>query len=108
MRCRPAAGWAATTSPPVGTSLPGVHGLSACGGLDAYLVARGESAVSPHPRARAEGALRLFLTRVFEDSTDFALSTERLAKAYEELEGVVMEGRALAEVVAPLLGLSIE
>ena len=71
--------------------LPAVHALSACGGLDAYLVARGESRVPADPRARAEEALRHFLTQVFEDCSDFELSGERLARAYEELESVVME-----------------
>jgi hypothetical protein len=87
--------------------LPAVHALSACGGLDAYLVACGEARVPAHPRARAEETLRHFLTRVFEDCTDFALSPDRLARAYEELEAMVMDGRALAEVVAPLLGLAL-
>jgi hypothetical protein len=87
--------------------LPAVHALAACGGLDAYLVARGESQFPAQPRARAEEALRHFLTRVFEDSGDFELSAERLARAYEELEGLVMEGRALTEVVAPVMGLAL-
>jgi hypothetical protein len=89
------------------TFLPAVHGLAACGGLDAYLVARGDARVPAAPRDRAEEALRHFLTRVFEECGDFALSPERLARAYEELESVVMEGRALAEVVAPVLGLAL-
>jgi hypothetical protein len=89
------------------TFLPAVHALAVCGGLDAYLVARGESQFAAQPRARAEAALRHFLTRVFEDAGDFALSQERLARAYEELEGLVMEGRALTEVVAPVLGLAL-
>ncbi|QEC47680.1 hypothetical protein FSW04_08900 [Baekduia soli] len=87
--------------------LPAVHALAACGGLDAYLVACGESRVPGADRARAEYALRLFLTRVFEDSGDFELSPERLARAYEDLESAVMDGRALTEVVAPLLGLAL-
>ena len=87
--------------------LPAVHGLAACGGLDAYLVARGEASVPQQPRARAEDALRHFLTRCFEDCTDFELAPDRLARAYEELEGMVMEGRALTEVVAPIMGLAL-
>jgi hypothetical protein len=86
---------------------PAVHALAACGGLDAYLVARGESQFPAQPRARAEHALRHFLTRTFEEASDFALSTERLARAYEELEGLVMDGRALTEVVAPIMGLAL-
>jgi len=86
---------------------PAVHALAACGGLDAYLVARGESQFPAQPRARAEEALRHFLTRTFEDSGDFELSPDRLARAYEELEGLVMDGRALTEVVAPIMGLAL-
>jgi hypothetical protein len=89
------------------TYLPAVHALAACGGLDAYLVARGESQVPAQPRARAEEALRHFLTRVFEECSDFAVQPDRLARAYEELEGLVMEGRALTEVVAPIMGLAL-
>jgi hypothetical protein len=88
--------------------LPAVHALAACGGLDAYLVSRGESSVPAQPRARAEEALRHFLTRTFEDTSDFELSPERLARAYEELESLVMEGRALTEVVAPIMGLALQ
>jgi hypothetical protein len=87
--------------------LPAVHALAACGGLDAYLVARGEAQVPAHPRGRAEEALRHFLARVFEDCGEFELSPERLGRAYEELEALVMEGRALTEVVAPIMGLAI-
>ena len=87
--------------------LPAVHALAACGGLDAYLVACGESRIPGDSRARSERALRHFLTHVFEDSGDFELSGERLARAYEELESAVMDGRALTEVVAPLLGLAL-
>ena len=43
--------------------LPAVHALAGCGGLDAYLVARGEAQFPAQPRARAEHALRHFLTR---------------------------------------------
>jgi hypothetical protein len=87
--------------------VPAVHALAACGGLDAYLVARGEAKLPAHPRARAEEALRHFLARVFEDTTDFELGPERLARAYDELESLVMDGRALTEVVAPLMGLAL-
>jgi hypothetical protein len=86
---------------------PAVHALAACGGLDSYLVARGESTFPAQPRARAEAALRHFLTRVFEEQTDFELTPERMARAYEELESIVMEGRALTEVVAPIIGLAL-
>ncbi len=68
---------------------------------------RAAVAVPAQPRARAEHALRHFLTRTFEEASDFALSAERLARAYEELEGLVVDGRALTEVVAPIMGLAL-
>jgi hypothetical protein len=88
------------------THLPAVGALSVCGGLDTYLQGRGE----PAPRdlrERAEAALRVFLTRVFEDSTDFELSHDRLARAYDELETSLYDGRAETTVIAPLLGLVV-
>jgi hypothetical protein len=89
------------------TYLPAVHALAACTGVDAYLVACGDANVPGDARSRAEEALRHFLARLFADSTDFVLVPERLAAAYGELEDAVMEGRALTEVVAPLLGLAL-
>ncbi len=91
------------------TYLPAVHALGQCGGLDAYLdahVARG--GVPMAPRERAELALRAFLGRVFDQSTDFVLEPERLERAYAELEAVVTEGRAETVVVAPVLGLELD
>lgn len=89
------------------TYLPAVHALAACTGLDAYLVACGDTKVPPDARSRAEEALRHFLARLFADSTDFVLVPERLAVAYAELEEAVMDGRALTEVVVPVLGLAL-
>ena len=62
--------------------LPAVHALSGLGRLGDYLESRGERGYPAEPRARAEFALRVFLSRVFEESTDFALSPERLERAY--------------------------
>jgi hypothetical protein len=53
--------------------LPAVHALSGLGRLGDYLESRGERGYPAEPRARAEFALRVFLSRVFEDSTDSAL-----------------------------------
>ena len=73
--------------------LPAVHALSGLSGLDRYLDARGERGYPVETRSRAEFALRVFLSRVFEESTDFALSDERLDRAYGELEAALYEGR---------------
>lgn len=86
--------------------LPALHALGACAGLPAYLRARNRTAVGGG--AGAVEGLREFLTTVFRDSADFVLTDERFDAAYAELEQVVMEGRVLTEVVAPLLGLRVE
>jgi hypothetical protein len=90
--------------------LPAVHALSATGGLDTYIAARsGEDDERPPPgaRARAEVALRLFLTRVFADSTDFELETARLDRAIGEILQRTRENRELVEVVVPILGIRL-
>jgi hypothetical protein len=87
--------------------LPAVHALAGLSGLDRYLHARGERGYPVEPRARAEFALRAFLTRLFEESTDFALSAERLDRAYGEVESSLYEGRTETVVIAPLLGLDV-
>ena len=84
--------------------LPAVHALSGLGRLGEYLESRGERGYPAEPRARAEFALRVFLSRVFEESTDFALSPERLERAYAEVESALYDGRTETVVIAPLLG----
>jgi hypothetical protein len=84
--------------------LPAVHALSGLGRLGEYLESRGERGYPAEPRARAEFALRVFLSRVFEESTDFALSPERLERAYGEVESALYDGRTETVVIAPLLG----
>jgi hypothetical protein len=87
--------------------LPAVHALSGLGRLGDYLESRGERGYPAEPRARAEFALRVFLSRVFEESTDFALSPERLERAYREVESALYDGRTETVVIAPLLGVEI-
>jgi len=84
-----------------------VHALARVGGLEDYLQACGERGYPAQPRARAEFALRVFLGRVFADSTDFELTHERLERAYAELERAAYEGRTDTVVVAPLIGLQV-
>jgi hypothetical protein len=86
--------------------LPAAHALAGAGGVDDYLERRGERAPSG-ARERADAALLTFLGRVFEESTDFALSTERLDRAFRELEDALYEGRTETVVIAPLLGIEI-
>jgi hypothetical protein len=87
--------------------LPAVHALSVLSGLDRYLDSRGERGYPVETRSRAEFALRVFLSRVFEESTDFVLSEERFDRAYGELEAALYEARTDTVVIAPLLGLDV-
>jgi hypothetical protein len=87
------------------TYLPALHALSACGGLPAYLRAHQRKAIGGG--AGAIEALREFLTVVFRDSSDFVLVDSKFDAAYAELEQIVMEGRVLTEVIAPLLGVQL-
>src|SRR4051812_34567161 len=86
--------------------LPALAALADCGRLDAYLENRGEP-VPRDSRERAESALRSFLGRVFEDSSDFVLSPDRLRRALGELESALYRGRTETVVIAPLLGLEV-
>lgn len=91
------------------TFLPAVHALAGVGGLVGYLEQRVARGGLPHaPRERAELALRAFLTRVFEDRSEFRFDPVRFERAYRELEGVVHEGRTETVVVCPVLGLELE
>lgn len=88
------------------TYLPALGALLDCGGLEAYLESRGERAPRD-TRERAESALRTFLGRVFEDSTDFVVEDSRLKRALHEIESAIYDNRAETVVIAPLLGLEI-
>ena len=86
--------------------LRAAQALEGAGGLDAYLERRGERPPSS-PRECADAALLAFLSRVFEDCTEFELSAERLDRAFRELEEAICDGRTEAVVIAPVLGLEI-
>jgi hypothetical protein len=80
--------------------------LTVCGGLDSYLEQRGQP-VPRGQRERAEAVLRTFLGRVFEDSSDFSLSGERVQRAFAELEAALYHGRSETVVIVPLIGLEV-
>ncbi len=82
---------------------PAARVLGGVDGLDGYLQARGEPRVPRDPGDRADAALHVFLERVFEDSSDFALTEERFTRAYSELEAAVVDRRA--PVVTLVVGL---
>ena len=82
--------------------------LAALDGVGDYLRAQGEQHVPVDARERSEAALRVFVSRVFSEATEFVITPERLDRAYGELEASLLDGRAEAVVVAPLLGLRLQ
>ena len=81
--------------------------LAALDGVGDYLRAQAEPRVPVDARERADAALRVFVSRVFCEATEFVLTEARLERAYAELEEALLDGRAIAEVVAPVLGLQL-
>ena len=81
--------------------------LAALDGVGDYLREQSEPRVPVEPRERADAALRVFVSRVFSEATEFILTPDRFDRAYAELEDALLEGRAEAVVVAPLLGLRL-
>ncbi|MEA2151244.1 MAG: hypothetical protein QOD69_3074 [Solirubrobacteraceae bacterium] len=82
--------------------------LAALDGVGDYLRAQGEQRVPVDARERADAALRVFVSRVFCEATEFVITPERLDRAYAELEESLLDGRAEAVVVAPIHGLRLE
>jgi hypothetical protein len=88
--------------------LPAARAVASLDGIDAYLRRRGEPRVPADRRERADAVLRSFLSAVYADATAFGYQPEAFAAAYRELEAVLYEGRQVATVVVPVLGLEIE
>ncbi|HEX5147043.1 MAG TPA: hypothetical protein VFV85_08475 [Conexibacter sp.] len=88
--------------------VPAARALAAIDGIDAYLRRRGEPRVPPDARERADAVLRSFLSAVFAETSAFGFQPEAFAAAYAELEATLYEGRQVATVIAPLLGLALE
>jgi len=84
-----------------------VHALAGFDGIGDYLREQSEPRVPGEPRERADIALRVFISRVFSEATEFVVTPERFDRAYDELEAALLEGRAEAVVVAPILGLRL-
>jgi hypothetical protein len=87
---------------------PAARALTGLDGVDAYLRARGEQRVPRDDRDRADAALRVFLDRLFDGSSDFGLSAERFETIYAELETVVAaRAQPTATLVVGLPGLRL-
>jgi hypothetical protein len=87
---------------------PAARSLQPLDGTTAYLRQRGETWVASDARERADGALRCFLARVFEERSDFEFDPDRFELAYEELERALFEGGCMTVVVAPLHGVTLD
>jgi hypothetical protein len=90
------------------TYAPAARGLEGLGRLVEYLTQRGEPRIPSQPRERADAALLAFLGRVFSDRSDFGFDPVRFELAYSELERALYDGRAVAVVIAPLLGIALD
>ena len=88
--------------------LPAARALAAIDGVDAYLRRRGEPRIPPGGRERADAVLRSFLSAVYAETSAFGYQPEAFAAAYAELETTLYEGRQVATVIAPLLGIALE
>lgn len=87
---------------------PALGAIAKLDGIDEYLRSRGEPRVPAGAADQGDALLRSFLSAVFHETDDFAFNSERFDRAYAELEGLVMEGRATATIIVPLLGLELE
>jgi hypothetical protein len=87
---------------------PAARALAERSRTSSYLSMRGADRVPEEPRDRADAVLLAFLDRVFSERSDFDFDSERFLSAYEELEKALLAGRALATVIAPLVGLAME
>jgi hypothetical protein len=90
------------------TYAPAARALAALDGVDAYLRQRGEARIPGEARERADAALRAFLSYVFAERSEFGFDPGKFEKAYAELERALYEGRCVATVIAPLLGIALE
>ncbi len=89
------------------TYAPAARALAGMDGIATYLREQGEQRIPTEQRELADAALRVFVSRVFSEATEFVMTAERLERAYGEIEGALLDGRAESIVVAPLYGLRI-
>jgi hypothetical protein len=87
---------------------PAARALAELDGVEEYLRARGEQRMPGEPRERADAALRCFLDAVYADRSEFSLDPERFDASYSELERALYDGRCLATVITPLLGVALD
>jgi hypothetical protein len=89
------------------TYAPAIRALAGHERVSAYLSLHGISSVPPDSRRQCDEALRLLLSRVFAERTEFEFDHERFAVAYEELEHTLLEGRCTTTVIVPVEGIGL-
>ena len=90
------------------TYAPALRALSGLDGVEGYLRQRGEKRIPAERRECADAALRVFVSVVFAERTEFGFDSDRFEAAYAELEQALYAGRAVTTVVAPLLGIALD
>lgn len=86
---------------------PAARGLERQAGLEGYLSARGEPRVPAARGECADAALRSFLSRLFDGTSEFVFDPQRFEAAYAELEAMVYEDRVVAVVIAAIHGIEL-
>jgi hypothetical protein len=74
----------------------------------AYLIRRGREPIPDDARELADAVLQSFLRAVFADRSQFGFDAGRFEVAYAELEETLYEGRTVAAVITPLLGIALD
>jgi hypothetical protein len=90
------------------TYAPAARAVAGRDRTTAYLRMRGADRIPEEERERADAVLLTFLARVFSDRSDFDLDASRFEAAYAELEQTLLDGRAVATVIVPVMGLGLE
>ncbi len=87
---------------------PAARALASRDRTHAYLRLRGAERIPEQERDCADAVMLAFLARVFAERSDFDLDPSRFEAAYAELEQTLLDGRAVATVIAPVMGLDLE
>jgi hypothetical protein len=87
---------------------PAARALASRGRAGTYLSMKGRARVPQDDRELADEVLMMFLAQVFSERSEFEYDPARFEAAYQELEKSLLAGRAIATVVAPVVGLALE